>query len=36
VATKVGENAAVEPTLQASELAKVTQRSLVVVPTTTS
>jgi len=31
VATKVSENAAVEPTLQASELAKVTQRSLVVV-----
>jgi pimeloyl-ACP methyl ester carboxylesterase len=30
VATKVGELAAVEPNLQASELAKVTQRSLVV------
>jgi pimeloyl-ACP methyl ester carboxylesterase len=30
VATKVGEMAAVEPTLQASELAKVTARSLVV------
>jgi pimeloyl-ACP methyl ester carboxylesterase len=31
VATKIGENAAAEPHLQASELAKVTQRTLVMV-----